>query len=278
MPDSDHLLFHPFDGQGNPYLAETAACLNGNCRLEPLAGFPVWSPSGQRTLLAHQREDGTPQLYLGSDQARPFQYLTNGYAPQWLDENSLLYVGENGTAIYNGRIDPSGSLTETERLADISSLFSPQVFDEPRPNPVITSLTVHPAQQTWVIISIAHLNNQPDSLLLLNRQTNRLNFGFSQSNLQFSLPFYFSGDGRFLTIPAFESGTLSGSWELLVFNLDPVAGNWQYTTGTSYFDWSADSQWLLIAEDDALRIIAPRRDYERQIPHNLGCHAVGWRR
>jgi hypothetical protein len=105
-----------------------------------------------------------------------------------------------------------------------------------------------------------------------------LHITFYQSNLQFSPPFHITADGRFLTIPAFESGTISGGWQLLIFDLDPVAGNWQYNTETAYFDWSADSQWLLIAEDEALRIISPRLDYERKIPHSLGCHTVGWRK
>jgi hypothetical protein len=277
QPDSNHLLFYPFNGQDNPYLAETAACLNNACELELLEGLPLWSPSGNRSLVVVQDENGTPQLFLGDERGRPLHQLTAGYSPQWLDESGFIFVGENGTTIYNGRLNAGGRIEEIERLADISSLFSPQILEELPQLLTITHLALHPSQLNWVGITVTNKNTNEDILLLLNRPTGALNFGFSRPNLRFSLPVQFSDDGRFLTITAFERGTLSGSWQILVFDLNSAAGNRQYNTGTAYYDWSADSQWLLIAEEDALRLIAPQHNYERQIPHTLGCHTVGWK-
>jgi hypothetical protein len=274
--DDGQLLFYTFDGQDNPFLAETADCLSGNCHLERLAGVPVWSPSGEQTLLTVEDEADQPQIYLGDRQGQPVRALTSGYGPQWVNEDEFMFVGRGGTGLFNGRFDLSGDLESIELLADVARFFSPLVFSEPDQKAMISYLGLHPAQTKWVVISVSLANGEPDKMLLYNRQSRQLHFGFAQSNLHFSQPFVFSDDGRFVTVPVFEAGSLSGGWQILVFDLEKVGLDWQYPTSTAYFDWSGDSRWLLVAEADALRFIAPEEGYERRVSYELGCHAVGW--
>lgn len=280
QPDSSHLLFYPFDGLGNPYLANAAACLQGYCRPEPLAGIPVWSPSGRATLLAHQRDDGTPQLYLGDDQGRPFQYLTNGYSPHWLDEETFYYVNVDGNSISEGNLGTGETPIETETVIDIFDLFSPQYLTDSPQNPTITYLAIHPKQSDILVITASNEAYQMENLFIIkNGATPERMAWLSYSDYRFSLPLHFTEDGRYLTIPAFTSGSLSGDWTLIVYDFNPLfqpGEFWHFNTGTAYFDWSDDSKWLLIAEEDALHLKTPRNEYEREIPHNLGCHTIGW--
>ncbi len=274
---NDQRLFYPFDGQSNPYLADTAACLSSDCNLEPLEGVPIWSPEGDKALLTIHDGAGEPQLFLGDAEGRPIHYLTDGYSPQWLDGDVFLYVGPAGIGVYKGILDSSDNLSETDLQVNIATFFSPLIVTERSRNKTITYLAVHPAQPDRIIISVNHKEGDRDNFLLIDSVTNRIHFGFAQSNLRFSHPFYFSENGRFLTIPAFGAGTVNGGWQLVVFDLERLALNWQFSTDSAYFDWSDDDiPWLLIAEEEALRLIAPEHNYERRIPHDLGCHVVGW--
>jgi hypothetical protein len=290
--DNGQLLFHPFDGQGNPYLVNSADCLNGDCRLQPLAGFPVWSRSGDKTLLSHIRGDGTFQIYLGDNEGRSLQFLTEGYSPQWLDEESFYFVGSSARSLYQGSLDEFGEPGGTANLLQVEDL---RVLNNPLiPMPMdsdfsflsatITYITIHPTRPNLVFLLTTDPNTLEETILIVdldgesegNAAVGRL---FMQPDLQVTPPFHFTTDGRYLTFPTFESNTLSGSWNLNVFHFEPDAGFIHFLsvpTGTAYFDWSADNEWLLIAEEDALRLIAPRHNIERQIPHNTGCHTAGW--
>jgi hypothetical protein len=170
----------------------------------------------------------------------------------------------------------NGNFEAGHLSADISAVFPNQNLVENPDAQTITHLAVHPAQKNWAVVAVTHKETQQNHLLLFNIRSGQLNLLFYQSNLQFSSPFHITDDGRYLTVPAFESGTLSGGWQLLVFDLEQVGGNWQFHTGTAYFDWSADGDWLLIAEENALRLISPSHNQDRPIPHTLACHTVGW--
>jgi len=43
------------------------------------------------------------------------------------------------------------------------------------------------------------------------------------------------------------------------------------------YDWSADGQWLVIADDSFFRLIAPEQDYEQLITHDFDyCIYIKW--
>jgi hypothetical protein len=277
-PVNDHLLFYPFDGLGTPYLADTAGCLAGSCRLQSLSGQPVWSPSGSQTLLTISNDPDRPQLFQGDSQGRPARRLLPGHAPQWLDEESYLYVGPKGTTIYTGRLAADANDDEPEPLVDVTGFLSGLGFKYRPGNPVITYFAVHPTRPDSIVINVTDRNTPQDILLsYTNSEVSLLAYG--PFDLRLTWPMQITDDGRFLSIAAFETGTQSGGWHLVVIDLDPPPNGqsyWRYATSTAYHDFSADGEWLLVAEDNTLRLIAPHHNYEREVPHKLECHTAGW--
>jgi hypothetical protein len=128
------------------------------------------------------------------------------------------------------------------------------------------------------VINVTDRNTPQDILLsYTNSEVSLLAYG--PFDLRLTWPMQITDDGRFLSIAAFETGTQNGGWHLVVIDLDPPPNGqsyWRYATSTAYHDFSADGEWLLVAEDNTLRLIAPHHNYEREVPHKLECHTAGW--
>ena len=82
---------------------------------------------------------------------------------------------------------------------------------------------------------------------------------------------------------AVEGKVIGDSWT--VFNLDLEIGGIKtmqigYPLSTfihPFMDWSGDGQWLIIVENNFLRMTAPEYDYDRLILHELqACSHVAW--
>ncbi len=113
-----------------------------------------------------------------------------------------------------------------------------------------------------------------------------LAYDFSSTNLEYlfasedstNFPLTLAQNGRFLVIL-----TAGGNeWVLYLYDTAEKS-RMQYTLSPSYdypypvFDWSSDEQWLVLADDRLLHLIAPAYGYQRTIFHNLtGCRSANW--
>ena len=235
-----------------------------------------------------------PALYLGDEIGRLQHFLGNGYAPIWLDDNSFAWVrlAASGPVIAdgagaevvlmhlaaNGAPNQSTTLFHSRRLT-ASLLPAVQVADL-----AITTALPIPAHPDQWVIGVQHqdaagVEKPVDFILLFDVQTGATNLVWNGPGAV-ALPVFLTGSGRFLSILTFDS-TASSDWGLTIVDLDRAAGSSlagisRYETAAAYYEWSADEQWLMLAEEGMLRLIAPEHGYERQIPHRLGCHTAGW--
>jgi Tol biopolymer transport system component len=96
----------------------------------------------------------------------------------------------------------------------------------------------------------------------------------------------FSPDGRYLVVTGPEDGRqLFYEQRNDIYLYDLTTNQIQTFAGTNpgfalanTYDWSADGQWLVIAqESQTMALVAPAYDYLQLIPHNLGaCSNVVW--
>ena len=97
-------------------------------------------------------------------------------------------------------------------------------------------------------------------------------------------PFLPSSNGRWLVLTELQ-GHHKNAWTILIHDLQQgtvrqladsvpaIPGNFPL------LDWSADGEWLLIADRESVRLIAPELDQEVIIPHDFeSCSAVLWSR
>jgi hypothetical protein len=95
-------------------------------------------------------------------------------------------------------------------------------------------------------------------------------------------PFLVSANGRWLVMTELV-GHHKETWTILLHDLQQ--GETRQLADTvpampGYFpilDWSADGEWLLVADRQALRLLAPALAFEMAVPHEFdACTAVFW--
>jgi hypothetical protein len=91
-----------------------------------------------------------------------------------------------------------------------------------------------------------------------------------------------SPDGRWLSASRPDPET-ADSWIIYVHDTQSEE-TIQYKVGYPssmfihpFYDWSQDGNWLVIVDENYLRLIAPAYNYERLITHDLQtCSHVAW--
>ena len=89
------------------------------------------------------------------------------------------------------------------------------------------------------------------------------------------LPLQITADGRFLVVTRYGFSRTYIS----IYDIDRRHRQMISVAGRPYarFDWSDDQQWLAIASDRLLWLVAPAYDYGVTIPHNIaGCWSASW--
>jgi hypothetical protein len=315
VQDAPGLTFYRYSGQsdkpvGQALVLDLPACLNGECRLQDTGGRQVTSPDGQKTLVEVVDAGGRPILYLRDASGSQQRLIGPGYAPLWLDERRFAFArlaqpspsgrspGNVISELLVGRINESGLLDNVEVLLASEILLDALATEFPETNRpdqlVITSIRTHPLQPEWWFISTTTSTqaSQPetearDYLFAFNRIYGTTVTLPTPQDMRLALPIHVTSDGRFLSLLGFEPGSsATGDWSLIVLNLDPIYGGtekrgnrpavFSIDTDSGYYDWSADEEWLMLAEDGELRFISTRYNYSRRVPHGLDCHAAGW--
>ncbi|MDX1616812.1 MAG: hypothetical protein R3300_21065, partial [Candidatus Promineifilaceae bacterium] len=273
-PDGEALLMMttgsppPTDDQVNYpelYLTDLDTCLAGQCDLARVDGVPSWSPNGQRAiiqLLGRERSEGPPLLKLSDGDGVEERALAPGSSPIWFDNRTYGYVDESGQVI-------SGSMesTHSEVLLSRSDLRRALPDDARFDRPAIVGLNTGESGGVWLVVSV--LIRQPQSneafVLLYDLERRRIHHvidmqshGLTRAGI--------SADERWLIwhqgTPSWNAN-LNTDYATVVYEIesgrrqsvaigDPVASYWS--------ELSADSRWLLTADDDLLRLVALGQD------------------
>jgi WD40 repeat protein len=287
-------------------------CAAGDCALEPLGGYPVWSPQGTdflmlpaetlgqepfvvngRTILFDPSLNASEwSIYRGNGQPpttslNSLTYVGTGYAPFWLDESTFGYIWQI----------PLSSDSSRHELVLMSTT------DE-TPQPILSQSELQLALPEENSFTVPHMRyvmphpHQPGLLFIVAMGSDRQVFIFSYDvqadDLQFLLDtglgdehsLGFSPDGRFLIVTGPEEDQqLFSNQRSDIYLYDLDTGQIQTFAGTNSgfapantYDWSADGQWLVIAqENQTMALAAPAYGYLQLIPHDLGnCSNAVW--
>jgi hypothetical protein len=246
----------------------------GICALQDLPGWPVWSPDGRSSLIMQENLSNLfvpqeTQLWRGDADGQIIAEIGTGYAPFWLDGQTYGYVrvGANG----HGEIVTAAVNDDAPQLLlTIEGLFGRLPGpDSPLPA-FIANVQVNPANPGTLLITILREN---DTILVHIERGDRRVLIVNDASVFTA----FSPNGRMIILdkPLDQTGRRVLT---LTHNLTEFGQQIVPTNGNSInYDWTADSQWLLISHPGFLKLVTPGRNYFQLVPHEFGtCERVEW--
>jgi type II secretory pathway pseudopilin PulG len=275
------------------------SCLQADCPLQALDGFPKWSPDGTHSLL---QVEG--RLYLGDGHGRARLDLGQGHDAFWLDDERFGFIRPPG----DQGLQAEEIVLGASNGSDLAAVWSTAALD--------SSLSGANADSRFFIQHVALGGRDRHRLLLYGRQyagddslyavfSLPLEVGTGQvmvvgpARLELVLdrtpaglpsaadpnghaPFVVSSDGRWLTA-AYLAEQGSDSWVILATEIGQDNGFRYsadypgYSFNQPFFDWSADGRWLLIVDETFIRLVAPEAGYERIVAHDKrNCSYPAW--
>ena len=264
----DNLLLYIFDrsdGEISTDLIDLSDCNSSTCPVKHVDGKPIWSIEGEWALLPHEEKG-----FWLTNAAGLTTTIEAGMAPFWLDSTQYGYaLAEVG--IVSQRIGQD----KREVLLPWQQLIT--AVDE-NPN-TLTVYTIIVSPNNPSLLFIAVKTEAGPLILTYDRQQDiitrqlALRYEFPTYN-----PFIFSPDGRWLTIQSFDPR--STEWELYLHDVN-TGETHTFTSDYLFtfpgYDWSADGQWLVRADDGYLHLIAPDSGYHAIIVHDFySCKFAGW--
>lgn len=269
-------------GEANYTLLNLDSCDLARCESPVAAGWPFWSPDGRRTLVWVNEQI----LFEGDAAGRPLREVGPGYAPFWVDEETIGYVQTTEAGV---NVAQAIRLKETGELGLVfltSEALREVIPAAERPGDLTMSyVAVSPADsRRWYILASGA---DGQGFLFAVDWSNESVSGGELESLALLLtlwpspmiypPFLLSPDGRWLTAAIYDLD--SNVRTLYVYDtaqgmVESFMANGRATPG---YDWSADGRWLLFLQDKGLDLMAPPFDYQLSLPHELeGCSGALW--
>ncbi|MCP4425959.1 MAG: hypothetical protein GY803_15815 [Chloroflexi bacterium] len=270
---------------------DLAHCPGPACQLQTGDALPLWSPNAKATVLIQTGQDDMPTLSLGDAQGRETVALGAGWSPAWVDDTAVAYLR------------PDASLEPIENVTELTSTELGLID--------WTAPAVSSPLQTLInsadLLATLPENGRPDQLLmyaviadparpdqLFIQATTALGgvagrdylFAFDRQGRDVSLILSLDdriqgtaqveGNGRYLATISMENNNPV----YLLHDLESHRTVTTYPFAPAFFigaDWSANGDWLVMMDDDAMRLIVPGSRYERPIFHGVGeCGAAVW--
>jgi hypothetical protein len=263
-----------------------------------MQGFPVWSPDGEKSLLLI---DGA--IHRADGEGRALVPLGEGFSPFWIDEShygfvSSVYIGQRAmTEVVVGKVgeETLEILWRSDELqSDVTdkSAQKPifiqhvQAFGGEKPTLVLYGRQYAGDDSQHVFLSLPLSLGEGTRIappvqieLAINQLPARVP---SIADPNGSVPFVVSPNGRWLTV-AHLAEKASDLWLIRVVE---IGGPREYSYSARYpgyafshpfFDWTSDDRWLLILDQDFMKLIAPTLGFERIIAHDLQtCSNPAW--
>lgn len=258
-------------------------CANGECQETTFDELPVWSPRLDYAILSSITGGLTH-----TDAAGRFRtYLGQGHSPFWLDDDTFGYIRyltgtdwEAAEIVLSHRLDEQAIHLRNEILVTNEALVAAAPHSSSQTPLLIHKVIQSPTDPATLLIlarTLAQGTVDMSYLFTLNATTGQITFLAKDKRL--GEPVTFSPNGRYITRMAYQSSY----WDLTTHDLY-TGGEHHWTTSIANtvawarrYDWSENERWLVLAEDDTLRLLAIGENYEQRIllPEQ-GCYAVSW--
>jgi hypothetical protein len=204
-----------------------------------------------------------------------------------VDEDTFGYVRylsgegwEESQLILTDRLDEQAIRLHTEVVATSEDLSAAAPFAGHRNPLLIHQVSQSPTNPALLLIlARTYVRSSVDMSYLYTLDTTSGQLTLLAKDKRLGEPITFSPDGRYVTRMAYESAywTLTahdlytgGEQQWTAAMANTVAWEWRY-------DWSEDGHWLVLAEDDLLRLLAVGESYEQRVLlPEPGCYAVSW--
>jgi hypothetical protein len=300
-PDGGFLLLATVNNSTAPdnyfFGYRSLSTCSGNCTVNTMGdwrrvGDIAWNSSGPRYI-----EEASPSPRTGSRANEGWLSLTTeamvrnlgiGRQPFWLNSAEYGFIAANrdgDDVIILGRFDEMGSkqvLVSAPHLLQMvaaTAVTPPEALfiDSVIPHPVNTDqLFIIAADHTWDDRFI--LNKH---FLLFDRRSNRVVSAFYLEKGNFNMVSVrnLSADGRWLVLTGFDSDLKSTILYILDLENESVRliNPPNFSEAGTYFDFSADGQWLILGTEWGLELIALEFPFQQRLPHDLSyCQGAAW--
>ena len=267
-------------------LLDLRNCDQGRCELQPLSGWPVWSPDGARMLIIEPRLTADPAerwrapLFLAGARGQASRTIGSGHSPFWLDKDHYGYVRQQETS---SEVVVAGAGANRRQVLLQSADLLGAIPDAARPEHLfITWVVPNPADAgTLLVYGLPSLERPRRHLLFF---VERSAGGIGDVSLLFdtdkNMNPWFSPDGRWLTVVHDSNRGDANSGTFLV-NVETRQVQHSFT-GLSFNagpeSWSADGRWFLHSHGHhAILLSAPGYDYQKLVTHDFtGCSSLFW--
>jgi hypothetical protein len=169
--------------------------------------------------------------------------------------------------------------------ADIAAAIT---GDDPTMPVSVQSVIAHPDQPNWLFIAAAihpEIESQNNYILAFQRDTAEITVALDMTDNSLGSPLQIILDGQYLAFSSFGAAPISSILAPFIglIPLEPAdmtigspIESYRLNSGFNH-DWSQDGRWLLLVEQNALRLIAPGHNYDQTIAHNLDfCYEAAW--
>jgi hypothetical protein len=290
--DERFVLFLPPDpaGQYLPYgpvrAVELGQCSASGCQVWEFDGFPSWSPDG-RLVTVNSAAGSWAELHLvryESSGRRASLPLGAGFSAFWWDNERLGFIrplftsGQSvpeSTELVVGRLtSPTSNAWQEEVWLAAAELRAalPAGYAAVEHGLFISGAAKYPGRPGWLLIRADMVRNDgayhASFLYAFQPATGDIRYlmpAVSISPVRIDV----SPNGRYL------AGADSGS--IWIYAFDEETRHMLYRYGATDLSWSGDEQWLALAEEGQIRLVAIERDYQRIVPHDYrACSTLAW--
>jgi hypothetical protein len=263
---------------------DEANCAEDRCDLVEIDQWTVASENG-RFQLVHTRDDYSWVSQISTINVQTGEQITYGlgFSAGWLDESNFAFVqtddfDENEAPIRTTLVIVDASNNRLTEIA-IEDLIELQDIGD-NANGIAD----------FVIGGVVKLDDDRLLLPIYEKGPAQFSLAFLFESLPNTNKFYqthefreyetavflsTSPDNRFFTVALLEQTSVilrfydSLKNDYLSY---PVRSAWR-----GGFDWTFDSNWLLILEDEGIRLVAPAHDYDYFVGHDFGrCETAVW--
>ncbi|KAA3664162.1 MAG: hypothetical protein DWQ04_07130 [Chloroflexi bacterium] len=292
--DNKHVInfYSQSEGMSQWLLLDENNCTENSCELEEITEWSMASPNGRFRLIISLESDGwTRQISLEDVESGERTTYGLGFSPGWIDDETFVYIRVADSA--PGAYPTQSTLVIVDAAQSENNVSEITVDDISDAVNEFIVLDATQEQFSFADYLIGGVLPGPDDHWLLML--------FESGTTQFSLAYlveYASETGQmsiFENLHQFETAVFLSSsqdnqyFSIAVLDLTGVAMRLYDVQQNQYrsysvpsawqggYAWTMDGDWLLLVEEDGIRLVAPAHDYERRIVHDFGrCETAVW--